>query len=263
LKREAFWKELDDHFFRRWVKSQLREAVMTMTMTSAADGFNLADMVIDCSDSYTLKWYVKVSASMAIADETSIIPAVKRSLEHMPMATAFLTSIFDDTNAFKRIDPDKAAGFFNSLVSDAVDKFDFELLQPLSKETWHSDPDGRREHERQAMIFAQTIASFLCQCKTLACVTELGLPIQRLSKEALGVEASLYPSFFLSLLKDLLTKLGDRSIVVQDTPFQLLSSPYWALMFCCMSKLSPRPSRLGHGRMWPVSAKTAGLSILS
>src|ERR1700683_3266212 len=124
------------------------------------------------------------------------------------MLIAFLTWIFDGTNWFRGLGDDEAKEFFKNFVSGAVGTFCLESLEPLNQH-WIPARD-RQEYEPQALSFARTTASFLCQCKTLGYDLELSCLIQRLVKGALELETVLYGLFFLPLLKDLIRKLKDR-----------------------------------------------------
>jgi hypothetical protein len=65
LKSEASWKELDDHFFQRWVRRQTCEALSSMAMTSVEDGFILADMAAEHHSSWNIfKQYVVSSTAV-------------------------------------------------------------------------------------------------------------------------------------------------------------------------------------------------------
>jgi hypothetical protein len=148
------------------------------------------------------------------------------------MTVTFLTWIFDSAKPWRRVYSDEAKEIFKDFVVDAVDGFDFESLQLdchspfVSGQAGNGDalryvgPDECRENDSEAEMLAERTASFLCHCKTFGCDSELSWLVQKLNNKSLEAQPGVYRCFLLPLLREVMTKLKNRSIAVHEAPFQ-------------------------------------------
>ena len=127
---------------------------------------------------------------------------MNRNIVHTPMIISFLANIFDATNHWKGVDKDTAQVIFKDLISDTVSSFSLDSLSTGSELL---TPQEAKDWERQVPSVARNMASFLCHCNTMGYNGEIDQIIQKLNKDAIGVEVNRHRCydflqvFFLAL----------------------------------------------------------------